>query len=132
MTVSYREATENSRLTQVVTDAGATAWFQTWSGAVPATPIAAPAGSLLASCSMSATIGTVTGGVLTLNAIADDTTANGTGVPTFCRIATTETGTTTGIAQMSAAVGSGDVNFDASITAGATVSITASGTITHG
>lgn len=134
MTVSYAALTQRNRMDEVVADAGATAWLQIWDGSIPATPTTAPAGTLLASCAMSNPIAPAAAGagVLTLSAITDDTNANATGTPTFARIATSETGTTTGVAQMTAGVGSGDVNFNASITAGATVSITASGTITHG
>lgn len=134
MTVSYTDTVMNNRMDEVVTAAGATAWLQIWDGAVPAQPDDAPAGTLLASCAMSNPIAPAASGagVITLSAITDDSSANATGTPTFARIATSETGTTTGVAQMSAGVGSGDVNFNAAITAGANVAITASGTITHG
>ena len=103
-----------------------------WDGALPASADTAPAGTLLASCACSNPIAAAaSGGVLTMSAISDDTNANATGTPTFFRIATTETGTTTGIVQGSAAVGSGDLNFDASIVAAGTVSISAL-TITDG
>ena len=133
MATEYVVGTENNRLDEVTADAGATAWFQTWDGALPATPASAPAGTLLASCAMSNPIApAASGGVLTMSAITDDSNADAAGTPTFCRIATSETGTTTGIVQIDAAVGSGSVNFSAAISAGATVSIAASGTITHG
>lgn len=133
MATSYAPTTENNRLDEVTADAGAAAFFQVWDGALPADAATAPAGNLLASCAMTNPIAAAaSGGVLTLSAITDDSSANNTGTPTFCRIATDETGTTTGVAQIDAAVGSGSVNFDASITSGATVSIGASGTITHG
>lgn len=132
MAVQYTATLRNNRLDEITALAGATAWLQIWDGALPATPATAPAGTLLASCAMSNPIAAAaSGGVLTMSAISDDTNANATGTPTFARIATSETGTTTGIVQMSAAVGSGDLNFDASIVAAGTVSIT-SLTITDG
>lgn len=132
MAVQYTATLRNNRLDEITALAGATAWLQIWDGALPATPATAPAGTLLASCAMSNPIAAAaSGGVLTISAITSDTNANATGTPTFARIATSETGTTTGIVQMSAAVGSGDLNFDASIVAAGTVSIT-SLTITDG
>jgi hypothetical protein len=62
-------------------------------------------------------------GVLTMSAIADDSDANAGGTPTFARIATSETGTTSGVVQMTAGVGSGDLNFDAAVVVSGTVSI---------
>ena len=133
MATEYLSSLEDNRLDEVTADVGATAWFQVWDGALPATPATAPAGALLASCQMSNPIApAASGGVLTLSAITDDSSADAAGTPTFCRMATSETGTTTGVVQIDAAVGSGSVNFSAAISAGATVSITASGTITHG
>jgi hypothetical protein len=125
MPVSYSTTVRNNRLAAVITAAGSAAWLQVWGGAVPANPTTAPAGTLLASLAMANPIAPApSGGVMTMSAIANDASANGTGTPTFARIATSETGTTTGIAQMTAGVGSGDLNFDASIVTGGTVSVT--------
>lgn len=132
MAVQYVEGTRNNRLDEITADAGATAFLQIWDGALPATPATAPAGNLLASCAMSNPIApAASAGVLTMSAITDDTDANASGTPTFARIATSEAGTTTGIVQLSAAIGSGDINFDAAIIVNGTVSI-ASLTITDG
>lgn len=132
MAVQYATGTRNNRLDEVTADAGAAAYLQFWDGALPATPATAPAGTLLASCAMSNPIaGAAAAGVLTMSAITDDSSANATGTPTFARIATDETGTTTGVVQMSAGVGSGDISFDASIVSGGTVSVS-SLTITDG
>lgn len=132
MAVQYVVGTRNNRLDEITADAGATAFLQIWNGALPATPATAPAGTLLASCALSNPIApAASGGVLTLSAITDDTDANASGTPTFARIATNETGTTTGIVQLSAAIGSGDINFDAAVVVNGTVSV-ASLTITDG
>lgn len=132
MAISYATTTRNNRLDEVTADAGATAWIQVWDGSVPASPTTAPAGTLLASCACSNPIGAAaSGGVLTFSAISDDSSANASGTPTFFRVATSETGTTAGVAQGTAGVGSGDLNFDAAIVVSGTVSIS-SLTITDG
>lgn len=133
MAIEYSVTLRNNRLDEITAIAGAAAYLQVWDGALPATAITAPAGTLLASCACTITniAPAASAGVLTLSAIADDTNANASGTPTFFRIATDETGTTTGVVQGSAAVGSGDLNFDAAIVVAGTVSITAL-TITDG
>ena len=134
MAVQYLTTLRNNRLDEVTTDSGATAWLQVWDGALPATPATAPAGVLLASMALANPIApAAAAGVLTLTVspVPTDASAAASGTPTFCRIATTETGTTTGVVQMSAAVGSGDISFSAAITVGGTVTLT-SLTITDG
>jgi len=124
MTLQYSTTARNNRLDEITALAGASAWLQVWDGAIPATPSTAPAGTLLASCAMSNPIApAASSGVLTMSAIADDTNSNASNPPTFARIATSETGTTSGVAQMSAGVGSGDLNFDAAVVAGGTVTV---------
>lgn len=124
MTVQYATGTRNARMDRVTTDAGAAAFVQFWNGTVPATPATAPGGTLLASCAMANPVApAASGGVWTASAIASDTNANASGTPTFCRIATSETGTTTGIAQFSSGIGSGDVQISAAIVATGTVAV---------
>ena len=124
MTVSYSTALRNNRLDEITGLAGASAWLQFWDGTIPASPSTAPGGTLLASCALSNPIAPIANaGVLTLSTIADDTSANAGGTPTFARIATSETGTTSGVAQMTAGVGSGDISFDVAVIAGGTVSV---------
>ena len=124
MAIQYAVTTRNNRLDEVTADAGTGAYIQFWNGAVPATPVTAPAGTLLASCACSNPIApAASAGALTLSAVTSDTNANASGTPTFFRIATTETGTTTGIVQGSCAVGSGDLSIDAAIVATGTVAV---------
>ena len=131
MSVSYTTTGRNDRLNLVTTAAGGASFLQIWDGAIPATPDATPAGTLLASLACSATLAAgAAAGVLTIGTISDDTTANASGTPTFARISTTETGDG-GVVMMSAGVGGGDLSFDAAIVAGGTVSVT-SLTITDG
>lgn len=134
MAVQYATTTRNNRLDEVTTDSGTGAFLQVWDGALPATPTTAPAGTLLASMALSNPIApAASGGVLTIDVtpVPTDASANASGTPTFCRIATTETGTTTGVMQCSAGVGSGDISFSAAITVGGTVTLT-SLTVTDG
>lgn len=134
MAVQYLASLRNNRLDEVTADCGATAFLQVWDGALPATPATAPAGTLLASMALSNPIApAASGGVLTIDVtpVPTDAAANASGTPTFCRIATSETGTTSGVVQMSAGVGSGDISFSAAITVGGTVTLT-SLTITDG
>ena len=131
MSVSYPTTTRNARLNLITTAAGGASFLQIWDGAIPATPDAAPSVSLVASLACAATLGAgAAAGVLTITPPSDDTTADGSGTPTFARIATTETGDG-GVAMMSAGVAGGDLSFDAAIVAGGTVSVTAL-TITDG
>lgn len=124
MAVSYTTTLGNNRLDEITGLVGATGWLQIWDGTVPATPATAPAGTLLASCAMSNPIAAAaSGGVLTMSAITSDSSANASGTPTFARIATSETGTTTGLVQMTAGVAGGDLSFDAAIVATGTVAI---------
>lgn len=124
MAIQYTTTVRNNRLNEVTAAAGAAAWLQVWDGALPSTPDATPAGTLLASCSMSNPIApNASSGVLTMSAIANDTSAAAGGTPTFARIASTETGATSGVTQMSAGVGSGDLSFDAPVVILGTVTV---------
>ena len=53
MAVQYAVTTRNNRLDEVTADSGVAAWLQVWDGALPATPVTAPAGTLLASMALS-------------------------------------------------------------------------------
>jgi len=81
--------------------------------------------TLLSTLTPSATFGTVSGGVLTASAITSDPSAANPGTPGFYRVidGSTDDGTHTQI-QGSCGVGSGDINFASTISAGGTVSIT--------
>lgn len=59
---------------------------------------------------------------MTANAISNDSSANATGTPTFARLF--ESTGTTAYLQVSAAIGSGEMNFTAGTVAGAPVSVT--------
>lgn len=60
--------------------------LQIYSGAMPANIGDAIAGTLLAELDIATTVGTVTDGVLTFDAITDDASANASGDPTWARL----------------------------------------------
>jgi hypothetical protein len=132
MAVQYSTALRTTRMTSVVTaiDAGAGAGLiNVYSGSVPTNPAAALGGAtLLATLTCSDPCGTVTNGVLTFSAITQDSSADASGTPTFARI-TDSTGSV--VLQVSAGVGSGDINFGAALVSGQPVQIT-SFTLTDG
>ena len=133
MAVQYVDTLRNTRLDAVDTAIGASGLLKIYdaTGGVPPDPDTAISGqTLLASCAFAATAsGAASGGVLTAAAIGDDTSADAAGTPAFAR-GTTSGGAT--VFQIDCGVGSGSINFDANISAGATVSIANFLTITDG
>lgn len=121
MAVTYTTAVKSSRMSAVVTAAGATAVLE-----IGTTGMA----SILATITLANPIGTVTAGVLTLTMPRSDTSADNTGAAAAARIRTA-TGGTDIITGLTVALSGGDINLDSlSITAGQTVTIN-SATITH-
>ncbi len=123
-TIQYSVTQQNSNMTGIVTNAGATAYLLIYSGSPPAHCSTAASGTLLVSMPMSATIGTVSNGVLTMNAITSTATGNA-GTAGYWRIATTSGGTTA-VAQGTVGVSGSDLNFAGGVvwTLGETISIT--------
>lgn len=124
MTIQYSATHRTNNVTDIVTQAGATAYLLIYTGTVPATCATAASGTLLASLPMTATtIGTVTSGVLTMSAITSAAAA-ATGTAGYWRITTTSGGTTC-IAQGSVGVSGSDLNFagGVSFTSGETISV---------
>ena len=96
-------------------------------GGVPATlDTALTSQVLLAELTLDATnaFGAATdanpGATMTANAVTNDASANATGTPAFARI---QTSGATDVLQVTAAVGSGELNFTTSITSGQPVAI---------
>lgn len=89
MALSYATSLRTSRMTAVrdALDAGAGAgYLRFYNGTPPANVGAALSGNtLLAQCNLSDPSGTVTNGVLTFSAIADDLSVDASGTPTFFR-----------------------------------------------
>lgn len=114
-------------LDQIDTDLGANALIRVYDGTVPTNADTALSGNtLLAELTMDATnaFGAATdaapGGTMTANAITDDSSADATGTPTFARLLTSGASV---VAQVTAGVGSGELDFTTSITSGQPVQI---------
>ena len=109
MAIQYSTTHRNNNMTDLVTDLGATAFLLIYTGAAPANCGTAASGTLLVSMPCSATAGTVSGGVLTMNAIT--TTATGaSGTAGYWRLCTSSAGTTV-VAQGAVGVSGSDLNF---------------------
>lgn len=125
MAVSYSTATRTARMNAVVTaiDAGSAAGtLKIYAGSAPANVGASlGAATLLATLTLSDPVGSVTNGVLTFSAITQDSSADASGTPTFARIADSNG---VDVIQVSAGVGSGDLNMGAATVAGQPVQVT--------
>lgn len=118
MAISYVTTTRNARMDTITTAIGASGKLRVFSGTKPATGGAET--TLLASLPLSATAAAAAAsGVLTLNAITNDTNAAASGTPTWARLTTSANAA---VVDMTAGVGSGDLNFNAAIVATGIVS----------
>lgn len=119
----------NARLDAITTFAGGSCLLRIYDGTRPATGGAAT--TLLAELTCNATFaGAAAAGVLTLNAITADSSANATGTATWGRIVKSDG--TTHVCDVNVGTSGTDIILNtASIVAGATVSCTAA-TITEG
>jgi hypothetical protein len=128
MALGYVAALRNRQLDGITTEVGASGLLRIYSGTRPAT--GGTATTVLAELTCNATFApAASGGVLTLNAITADSSADSTGTATWFRILTSGA-----VAKIDGDVGTSgsDLNLNStSITAGGTVSIT-SFTITAG
>ena len=85
MALAYNVTLRNSMLNAITTAAGASALLRIYDGVRPAT--GGTATTVLAELTCNATFApAASGGVLTLNAITQDSSANGTGTATWFRI----------------------------------------------
>lgn len=133
--LNYPAVLRNNMLDEITTRAGASGKLRIYSGTQPTNAdTAVGTQTLLAELTCNATFApAASGGVLTLNAITSDSSANATGTATWFRI-TDSAGTTTVLDGdvSTVAAGTGDLQLDStSITAGQTVNVT-SFTITEG
>jgi hypothetical protein len=121
---SYTTTVRSNRMTQVLNaiDAGAGAGtVKVYSGTVPANVgTAITDQTLLATLTLSDPCGSVSNGVLTFSAITEDSSGDANGTPTFARLADSDGNN---VAQVTAGVGSGNLNFGAAIVAGQPVQI---------
>ena len=129
MALGIAAVTRNSMLDQITTRAGASALLRIYSGTRPAT--GGTATTLLAELVCNATFAPAgAGGVLTLNAIASDVSADATGTASWFRLVSA--GGTNHVLDGDVGVSASDLNFNSvSFVLGGTVAVT-SFTITAG
>jgi hypothetical protein len=130
MTLGYVAATRNAKLDAITTQVGTGALIEIYSGTRPAT--GGTATTILAQLSISgAFAAAASGGVLTVNTVTGDTSANASGTASWFRVMTS--GSTPKIdGSVTATGGGGDLQLvTTTITAGQPVNIT-SFTITDG
>lgn len=122
MTLALDSSIRNGMLDQITTRAGASALLRIYSGSRPAT--GGTATTLLAELTCNATFApSATGGVLTLNSITADGSANATGTATWFRIV--QSGGSTFVLDGSVGTSGSDLNLNStSIVSGGTVSVT--------
>ena len=129
MALGYATTLRNNQLDQITTRAGASALLRIYDGSRPAT--GGTATTLLAELTCNATFApSASSGVLTLNAITADSSANATGTATWFRIVQSDG--STHVMDGSVSTSGSDLNFNSvSITSGGSVSVT-SFTVTAG
>jgi hypothetical protein len=132
MALKYSTTLRNAQLDAVTTAVGTSGILRIYSGSRPANVAAAISGTLLAECvcNASAFAAAASGGVLTANAIADDSSANASGTASHYRLFRSDG--TTAVIDGDVSTSGADLNLDnTSINSGQVVSIT-SFTITAG
>lgn len=135
MAISYQDTVRNSRMGNITTALGSTAYLEIFTGSPPgktAGTFNSDTGTKLASLPMSNPVaGSASAGVLTFSAITSES-ALASGTPGYARMKTAQNGAaSTVIVELDAGVGSGTLNFNSTISSGGTVSIT-SATISEG
>jgi hypothetical protein len=129
MALAFSTTLRNAQADAITTAVGASGLLNIYDGTRPAS--GGTATTLLAQLTLNSTFApAASGGVLTLNAVTADTSANATGTATWFRITTSGA---TFVMDGSVGEGSGDLSLDeTSIVAGGTVSISTPRTITIG
>lgn len=129
MALAFSSAVRNAMLDAITSQTAGSAFLRIYDGTRPAT--GGTATTLLAELTCNATFApAASGGVLTLNAITQDSSANATGVATWFRIVKSDG--TTHILDGNVGTSGSDLNLNTtSIVTGAAVSVT-SFTITAG
>lgn len=122
MTLGVNSTTRNAWLDAITTRAGASALLRIYDGTQPAT--GGTATTLLAELTCNATFApAASGGVLTLNAITADSSANATGTATWFRIV--QSGGSTHVLDGTVGTSGADLNLSStSIVATGSVSVT--------
>lgn len=124
MALSYSTAIRNAQLDQITSAVGTTAKLRIYSGTRPANVAASITGTLLAELTCNATFApAASGGVLTLNAITSDSSADATGTATHFRL--WNSGATTAMIDGDVGTSGADLNLNStSLTAGGSVAVT--------
>jgi hypothetical protein len=122
MALAYAETLRDNQLDEITGLAGGSALLRIYDGSRPAT--GGTATTLLAELTCNATFAAAaSGGVLTLNAITDDSSANATGTATWFRIVASNG--TTHVLDGDVGTSGSDLNLNStSIVAGGTVEVT--------
>lgn len=122
MALGYAATLRNNQLDEITARAGASALLRIYDGSRPAT--GGTATTLLAELTCNSTFApAASGGVLTLNAIASDTSANATGTATWFRIVQSDG--STHVLDGNVGTSGSDLNFNSvSFTAGGSVAVT--------
>ena len=132
MALKYSTTLRNAQLDAITTAVGTSGILRIYSGTRPANVAAAITGTLLAECvcNASAFAAAASGGVLTANAISNDSSANASGTASHYRLF--QSNGTTAVIDGDVSTSGADLNLDnTSINSGQVVSIT-SFTITAG
>ena len=131
MALSYSTAIRNAQLDQITTAVGTTAKLRIYSGTRPANVAASITGTQLAELTCNATFApAASGGVLTLNSITSDASADATGTATHFRL--WNSAGSTAMIDGDVSTSASDLNLNStSITVGGSVAVT-SFTITAG
>lgn len=127
MAVKFPAAFRNTRADTVTSRAGSGALLRIYSGTRPANADTAPAGTLLAELTCGSPFApAASGGVLTANAITQDSSANATGTATWFRLVNSAGTTTVMDGDVTATGGGGDLELvTTSIVATQPVQVTA-------
>lgn len=122
MAWGFATGLRNARADAITTFAGGSGKLRIYDGSRPAT--GGTATTLLAELTLNATFAPgASGGVLTLNSITGDSSADATGTATWCRIVKSDG--TTHVMDGSVGTSGSDINFNSvSFVAGGTVNVT--------
>ena len=129
MALSYSTALRSARATSIVTDAASTPTMKFYNGTKPTSLGAVTSQTLLATLNFSGALGTVTNGVLTFGAVAQNAALHGTGTPTWVRV--TKADGTTPVFDIDVGAGAGNLQFTGTIATNVSITLNSS-TITEG
>ena len=131
LNLKFSTGLRNALADAITAFAGGSCQLKIYSGTQPATPATAVSGTLLAELTCNATFApAASGGVLTLNSITNDSSANATGTAGYFRLFKSD-GTTV-VCDGEVGTSGADLNINSvSISSGAAVAVT-SATITIG